>query len=1412
MQHSLDEPGVAGAPPWAPLTDEAVADWNLGKLDGPLAIFGHLAEQGRVQDAAILLYDVVAATVAESRATVDATAAFLQQVLGNGGQINVHSLVLDTIDYFPANTRSQELLRALPLDPSLQRFQLEPALLTTLGLVDSMFGKRIIRTNTNMTFRQRRFNLLREESEGYAKLVVEVHTASYATNNLELVDETVANIVALIGYFHLDPNRALDVILDILSVNLVAQSRFYLALLRRSPWWPETPAVCPTPADIAVGGNALAATLLGFKLRTHTELGEAPPDSFIMMIAVLIKEGFVCLADIYPHLTPTDDDVEAERERWSIELEERTFRATASALALAAPLADDGPGGGAAASAAPADAPAAEAAPSKDARLPLQKVTLLSDLLAVGALGPALYLLGKFPFLAGPYPEIADMINRITAHALEPFYAHIRPFRVVNQSAADNQRKLPSEMSKAAPLTLPRAPNSRRVLSPLKKPDQADMMYRFFYETWASDVAPIASVDELVAHSDRLLRFSGTQIHRDLTLLTKLTRVVTHYIRKHKQQSERGEPVDDAHGRDFWLAYFRTYIFPCLSLIDYNPGIMHEISQFMFCYPYPVRYSLYGEWYTVLLRNQPDLKMAAAKAEKQTKNILKRLSKTNVKEMMRQLAKVSYGNPLTTFMVLVGQVESYDNLSELVIEAARYFTAMGWDALPLVIMMQLTSGRATVQGDGVTERKWLQSLSSFSAKLCRQYHLMDPTPLLHYLQKQLYKSNSSDILILQNLLTEMAGIVPFTNLNDSQLEGLSCGPTLRHEVLTSIKDRRHTSLDSGNRLLQCLISQDMVTELLVLLSHQYRSAIFTMPEYAAHVKILGSRYDDLAIILNQYIEMLNFFLLSGADGKTRFDSLIMSIPDLCNEFGVDPVVAFYLWRERLGLEVREYDDVQWKKSAEERERAKAEQQARAAGEAAGAGGTTDVKMEDAAADADVAMDDAESDEEGQVDEAEAKAEATAAAEPKTEAETEAETVPETVPAVKKDADADAPAAADAPAPHWHPLLQPIIDNIASVIPGDEWLYLNKGLYVTFWQLSLYDIQMPMTRYQQEQSRLREAMALPETDNTPAGVRARKAERDKILKVITKLQGESRQQMAHYEHTRQRLRAEKDFWFHTDPGHTDTIVELMEASGKFIIHCVLPRAMFSPMDALYCARFIKMLHSYGTSNFSTLTFFEKLLADGQLFATFASCTPTEAENLGRFLYEIFSELNRWRKDPRTYQRDGQGRREIRGEVTFYPGLSLRWDASPAPAVAAPAPAPTANPSPPPTPTMVLMEYDDYRRVLFKWHNRLRQAIADCLESTDYMHRRNIIIILKHMSKVFPLVRTHGKSITDKVEQISKSETREDLKLAATTLLGILKRQSKDWIDLNAFQAPSDAKGRAGTPSRPEPAAKAAETVE
>ena len=80
------------------------------------------------------------------------------------------------------------------------------------------------------SYKQQKFNLFREENEGYSKLISEL---SHEPRPVTAVPAVLDNIKSLIGRFSLDPNRVLDVILEAFESRLEKEGAgFFVALLR----------------------------------------------------------------------------------------------------------------------------------------------------------------------------------------------------------------------------------------------------------------------------------------------------------------------------------------------------------------------------------------------------------------------------------------------------------------------------------------------------------------------------------------------------------------------------------------------------------------------------------------------------------------------------------------------------------------------------------------------------------------------------------------------------------------------------------------------------------------------------------------------------------------------------------------------------------------------------------------------------------------------------------------------------------------------------------------------------------------------------------------------------------------------------------------------------------------------------
>jgi len=264
---------------------------------------------------------------------------------------NLPNQILDIINLFWTDrsgddaSRLKALLQALiqenvlTIDVAIEL--LDKSILQDADIISNsqILATRSARINTGLLYKQQKFNLLREENEGYAKLSHEFNLALSELPKGGLIDEfeiaaksdellTVVN--ALIGYFELDPNRVFDNILDICSQNLLSHVRFVLHFLHHSPWAPSTLAASRPFSSLSVnekrqclelirrdlvgyykaeeynnGGSKLAARLLGFKFRYYAASSEddvksqPSPEPLVFMTALLIKSGFVKLSDLY---------------------------------------------------------------------------------------------------------------------------------------------------------------------------------------------------------------------------------------------------------------------------------------------------------------------------------------------------------------------------------------------------------------------------------------------------------------------------------------------------------------------------------------------------------------------------------------------------------------------------------------------------------------------------------------------------------------------------------------------------------------------------------------------------------------------------------------------------------------------------------------------------------------------------------------------------------------------------------------------------------------------------------------------------------------------------------------------------------------------------------------------------------
>jgi hypothetical protein len=80
----------------------------------------------------------------------------------------------------------------------------------------------------------------------------------------------------------------------------------------------------------------------------------------------------------------------------------------------------------------------------------------------------------------------------------------------------------------------------------------------------------------------------------------------------------------------------------------------------------------------------------------------------------------------------------------------------------------------------------------------------------------------------------------------------------------------------------------------------------------------------------------------------------------------------------------------------------------------------------------------------------------------------------------------------------------------------------------------------------------------------------------------------------------------------------------KTADVFLQHCILPRCLMSPGDAVYCARFIHFLRLIGTPHFSVMAVYRDVFQICP--ALLSSCTNNESSRWGLLLREIFQQIH------------------------------------------------------------------------------------------------------------------------------------------------------------------------------------------
>ncbi|KAF6022557.1 THOC2 [Bugula neritina] len=301
------------------------------------------------------------------------------------------------------------------MPPSVLKEQLDSDTLEQVGLLFKAddFNKKYIKIKTKIYYKQQKFNLLREESEGYSKLITELSPDPSAILSVE---DTLKNIKSLIGCFNLDPNRVLDVVLQVFQTRLDLGEELYVPLITQ--YMPEYDSVCQ---------------MLGFHLKNRLRAVESKShdENIFHVIAILMKHGVVTLDGIYPHLLPSDAVI---KEKYKKTLSDARLSVKKTRAVHTGDKKEDGE--------EQTDPSTAEAQAEKN-----DKLYLTEALLKQGAWKQAKEVLDRLPqYHVTSHGPVAKVMCKLIHYVVDPVY--------------QKHHGLPAELFKCPPFVSPYDSNS----------------------------------------------------------------------------------------------------------------------------------------------------------------------------------------------------------------------------------------------------------------------------------------------------------------------------------------------------------------------------------------------------------------------------------------------------------------------------------------------------------------------------------------------------------------------------------------------------------------------------------------------------------------------------------------------------------------------------------------------------------------------------------------------------------------------------------------------------------------------------------------------------------------------------------------------------------------------------------------
>ncbi|KAL7979484.1 hypothetical protein Chor_004642 [Crotalus horridus] len=639
--------------------------------------------------------------------------------------------------------------------------RLDPETLESLGLIkqSQQFNQKSVKIKTKLFYKQQKFNLLREENEGYAKLIAELGQDLSGNITSELILE---NIKSLIGCFNLDPNRVLDIILEVYECR-PEYDEFFVPLIESYMYMCEPQTLCH---------------ILGFKFKFYQEPNGETPVSLYRVAAVLLQHNLIDLEDLYVHLLPSDHAILEEHRREIGEAKQIVKKLTMVVLSSEKTEEKE---------------KEKEKEEEKMEKPPdNQKLGLLEAMLQIGDWQHAQSIMDQMPpFYATSHKSIAIALCQLLHVMIEPLYRRVGVLKGAKGTPVP-------------PLQNKRAPKQVEHFEDLRK--EVFSMLCYLGPHLSHDPILFAKVLRLGKAFMKEYQLDGSK-QEDKEKLEILFSCLLSITDQVLLPSLSLMDCNACMSEELW-GMFKT--FPYQHRYRLYGQWKNETYN-----SHPLLVKVKAQ---IIDRAKYIMKRLTKENVKPSGRQIGKLSHSNptilFDYILSQIQK--YDNLITPVVDSLKYLTSlnYDVL------ALEFFLNVIQDC---IIEALANPEKERMKHDDTTISSWLQSLASFCGAVFRKYPI-ELAGLLQYVANQLKAGKSFDLLILKEVVQKMAGIEITEEMTMEQLEAMTGGEQLKAEggYFGQIRNTKKSS----QRLKDALLDHDLALPLCLLMAQQRNGVIF----------------------------------------------------------------------------------------------------------------------------------------------------------------------------------------------------------------------------------------------------------------------------------------------------------------------------------------------------------------------------------------------------------------------------------------------------------------------------------------------------------------------------------------------------------------------------------------------------------